>query len=254
MSLHTALMNGWWNKLKAKKPENEITTRGIPAIFHRADTLSPRCCAPNHDKVLHLAGESGGEYLRKKGFSEGFSLPKKEVEAVRNASIISVGVSGEVKEATVVPETVTDNTDETVVVEPHMTTAVLKALRDPPYPNTSDTKKISTPQILEHMNRVYASAELNLANRRTIGGPGGEGGNGTKLLLHGTEVSIVDETHLPELQNIAKSLKSMKDHATGITLRRLDRDLTRVKQAIKRLQPVRAAAETETEADGNDSD
>lgn len=234
MSLHAALMNGWWTKLKPQKVQSDVSTSHMNSIFQRAEHIPARFHMSNASRVLPLAGQTEGDYLKKKGFGKGFDLPKKEVAAILNASSVSVEAPAEAP-----AETVAETAAEApaVELEGYEKPLVIKALREPGIPNTTEkgNKGIASPELLEHINRVYAEAGLEVHVRKTKGGRGGnEGANGAILVMTGMgDNDLITNASIPQLEHTEKALKSMKDHATGLLLRRIEKDLKRVKGVLK---------------------
>ena len=211
MSLHAALMNGWWNKLKPQKVQSDVPISDMPSIFHRAEHIPARFHVSNASRVLPLAGQTEGDYLKKKGFGRGFDLPKKEVAAIRNASSVSVEAPAETVAETVA-ETAAETAAEapTVELEGYEKPLVIKALKEPGIPNTTEkgNKGIASAELLDHINRVYAEAGLEVNVRKTKGGRGGkEGANGAILVMTGMgENDLITNASIPQLEQTEKAI------------------------------------------------
>ena len=240
MSLHASLMRGWWNKVKPGKPTSDFKADKIPSIFANAESIPSRYGKQTND--LQVATEPNGDYLKKKGFADGFKLPAKLVEAVKKASPINASDPG--------ADTDTPSAEavegEPVVLEIHQHPAITHALQNPPYLNNTDEPgNISSPAIVEHVGNIYENAGIDLHLRRTMGGRGGEGANGTKLSLGGTDIRDVGVENYSKLVKVVSVLTHLKDKASGKTAQRIGRDITNVSKVIRALHPEHKAIEDE---------
>ena len=198
MSLHRALSNGWWNKMKPTNTPTELKIDRFPSIYANSETIPTNYI----QKSNQLSLVANNNYYKEKGLGDGFTMKKEEVERVRNASLPSRSegdylVAGDAKYdephfATgggkpppnlPEPATVSHPPFQDVEGVPDY----YERLRNPPFDNSTVNvvdatgrvkDALSDTALISHVDKIYEELNTGLKITKKTGGRGAGGGRG----------------------------------------------------------------------------
>ena len=264
MSIHRALSNGWWNKLKPTNTATELKVDKFPSIYVNSETIPTKYI----QKSNQLSLVSNNNYLNDKGFGDQYKMEKDEVKRVLSASLpsrtegelVDVGSKsdephfsggGKPPPNLPTPETVTaSHPPETVTVShpPYQDVDgvpdYLERVRNPPFDNSTVNvvdatgrvkDALSDPVLIGHVDKLYEDLKTGVKITKKTGGRGAGGGRGVELTFNGKKLDDLTPADAPALQSALAKLKKADDDASGKVARRIHSDYRKLDSAVRGL-------------------